>query len=132
MEQPSGPDTASTRATWVGTSDASPPALDDDDDVIDAEIADVPIPAVSAHGTTPAADYSEAGVPSLAYLREKVEARYGTATGSAGLAEAAVERETAGHAASQQQAAQSAAERATALDQAAKDKLAEIRRSLRP
>lgn len=132
MEQPSGPDLASTHARWAGPSDAAPPALDDDDDVIDAEIADVPMPTVSAHGNLPAAEYSEAGVPSLDYLRDRIEGRYGTAMGSAELAQAAAEQEAAGRAAAQQQAAQIAADRRVALDQAAAGKLAEIRRSLQP
>ena len=110
----------------------APPALDDDEDVQDAEIVEsvslVPGPSISL----PAADYSEAGVPSLDYLRDKIEGRYATAIGSTELAEAAAARAAVEKAAAEQQAAVTAEQQRAAREQAAKAKLDEIRRSLHP
>ena len=109
---------------------AAPPPLDDDEDVVDAEI--VEIPSLSAYSTIQAPDYSEAGVPSLDYVRDKIEGRFATATGSAELAQAAAERETIARAAAQQQAVVVAEQQRAAREQAGRDKLEEIRRQLHP
>ena len=77
-----------------------------------AGIGELPGPAV------PAGNYSAAGVPSLDFVRDKIEGRYATALGAGELAEAVPEVRSA-----QQQAAK--------REQAARDKLEEIRRSLR-
>jgi hypothetical protein len=113
---------------------SAPPALDDDEDVVDAEIVETTSFAtspgtVSADSIAP--DYSEAGVPSLDYVRNKIEGRYGTALGSTELAEAAVAREAAARAAAEQREAVTAEQQRVAREQAAKDKLDEIRRSIK-
>ncbi|OZM81091.1 hypothetical protein [Pseudonocardia sp. MH-G8] len=79
---------------------------------IDAEIVPDPPPPA-----TPAPDYDEHGVPSLDYVRDKIEGRYATSIGAAELAEGTA----AGRDVEQQEADRAAA---------AKAKLDEIRRSL--
>ena len=112
----------------------APPALDDDADVVDAEIVEVVDSTAAAGGLgtarSIAPDYSDAGVPSLDYLRNKIEGRYGTALGSTELAEAAATREAAARAEAQQRELVTAEEQRAAREQAAKDKLDEIRRSI--
>ena len=117
------PSTELIHLRGAGAGPAAPPALDDDADVIDAEIVET-VDSI-------APDYSDDGVPSLDYLRNKIEGRYGTALGSAELAEAAAAREAVRRAAAEHSAALSAEEQRTAREQAAKDKLDEIRRSIR-
>ncbi len=112
--------------------ETAPPAVDDDDDVIDAEIVELPALTPSAYQALPRPDYSESGVPSLDYVRDKIEGRYATAIGSTELAQAAADREAAARAAAEQRQALTAEEQRVAREQAAKDKLEEIRRSLRP
>ena len=118
----------------TGAQGAVPPALDDDADVVDAEIVETVGPLALPGGLTTAAsiapDYSEAGVPSLDYLRNKIEGRYGTALGSTELAEAAAAREAVARAEAEHRAAVTAQEQRAAREQAAKDKLDEIRRSI--
>ncbi len=140
MNQPSGDDAglAGLPAETPIPEDAAPPAIEDDEDVIDAEIVESPLltPATygnpEAYGSLPAPDYSEAGVPSLDYVRDKIENRFGTAIGSAELAQAAADREAIAKAAAQQRAYVTADQQREARAQAAKDKLDEIRRSLHP
>ena len=72
----------------------------------------VPGPAV------PGPDYSSAGVPSLDYVRDKIEGRYAHSLGAAELAEGIPE-------------VRSFEEQAAKREEAARDKLEEIRRSLR-
>jgi hypothetical protein len=79
---------------------------------IDAEILPEPTPPAP-----PAPDYDEHGVPSLDYVREKIESRYATSIGAAELAE-----DTAAGRSVEEQEAERAA--------AAKAKLEELRRSL--
>ena len=118
----------------AGAQGAEPPALDDDADVVDAEIVETVGPLALPGGLTTAPsiapDYSEAGVPSLDYLRNKIEGRYGTALGSTELAEAAAAREAVARAEAEHRAAVTAQEQRAAREQAAKDKLDEIRRSI--
>ncbi len=109
-----------------------PPPLDDDDDVVDAEIVETPTVRPSAYGLVQAGDYSETGVPSLDYVRDKIESRHATAIGSTELAQAAAVREAAARAAAGQQAALSEDDKRQARERAAKAKLDEIRRSLHP
>ncbi|SDO79584.1 hypothetical protein SAMN04515671_2010 [Nakamurella panacisegetis] len=108
----------------------APPPLDDDEDVVDAEI--VEIPSLSPYPSMPAPDYSEAGVPSLDYVRDKIQGRLATAAGSAELAAAEAEREAAARAAAEQQAAITAEQQRAAREQAGRAKLEEIRRQLHP
>jgi hypothetical protein len=82
---------------------------------VDAEI--VPDPAPPTMPQPPAPDYDEHGVPSLDYVRDKIEGRYATSLGVTELAEG-----TAAARGVEEQEAERAA--------AAKAKLEEIRRSL--
>ncbi len=117
----------------------------EEDDVVDADVVETSVtpapgveptatfaPAGIGSGSAIAPDYNDAGVPSLNYLRDKIEGRYSTALGSTELAEAAVAREASARAAAEQQAAATAEEQRAAREQAAKNKLDEIRRSLHP
>jgi hypothetical protein len=79
---------------------------------IEAEI--VPDPAPQA---PPAPDYDEHGVPSLDYVRDKIESRYATSIGATELAEGTA----AGRSVEEKEAERAAA---------AKAKLDELRRSL--
>jgi len=79
---------------------------------VDAEI--VPDPAAPA---PPPPDYDEHGVPSLDYVRDKIEGRYTTSIGATELAEGTA----AGRSVEEQEAERAAA---------AKAKLEELRRSL--
>ena len=119
-------------STTPARSETAPPALDDDADVVDAEIVEMPGPlALPGAPVDPVApDYSDAGVPSLDYVRNKIEGRYGTALGSTELAEAAAAREAAARAEAEHRATVTADEQRAAREQAAKDKLDEIRRSI--
>ena len=98
-----------------------------DDDIVDAELVPAPIAPAPIPPTTPIAapvpapafDYTDAGVPTLGYLQDKIERRYGNALGGTELAGATPE-------------AQSAATAQEQREKAAADKLEEIRRSLHP
>jgi len=65
------------------------------------------------------ADYTAAGVPSLDFVRDKIEGRYAQSLGSTELAQETPE-------------ARSVQEQAEAREEAARDRLAAIRRSLHP
>jgi len=141
MVHPADPPENNTSASPAGgqTVDPStvPPPLDDDADVVDAEIVESAAP-VSPSAPFPAAnyanypDYTEAGVPSLDYVRNKIEGRYTTALGSTELAQEAADREVERRAAAEKEAALTAEAQRVAREQAAHDKLEEIRRSLHP
>ena len=103
-----------------------------DDPIEDAEIvepAPTATPPAAAGGSAvvpvpgapvpplPPPDYDERGVPSLDYLRNKIEGRYATSLGAAEL----VEDSAAGRDVEQQEADRAAK---------ARDKLEEIRRSM--
>jgi hypothetical protein len=68
--------------------------------------------------TAPPPDYSAAGVPSLDFVRDKIEGRYARSLGSTELAEETPE-------------ARSFQEQAAQREEAAQERLAAIRRSLR-
>ena len=78
---------------------------------LDAELVTEPEPR------TAQPDYDERGVPSLDYVRDKIESRYATSLGAAELAEGTAEGRTL-------------EEQEAEREQAAKAKLDEIRRSL--
>jgi len=89
-------------------------------EVIDAEIVEDPAALLAAAKADPPAftpDYDDHGVPSLDYVRAKIEGRSATAVGSTELA-----GETAQGRALDEQMAE--------RDRKAKEKLDEIRRSL--
>jgi hypothetical protein len=88
-----------------------------DDGVVDAEVVAPLVPVPPPAAPTPAPDYDEHGVPTLDYVRDKIEGRYATSLGHTELA-----GETAAGRAVEQQEAERAAK--------AKAKLEEIRRSL--
>ncbi|GAA0937008.1 hypothetical protein [Pseudonocardia zijingensis] len=79
---------------------------------IEAQIVPEPAPP-----SPPAPDYDEHGVPSLDYVRDKIEGRYATSLGATELAEGTA----AGRSLEEQEAERAAA---------AKAKLEELRRSL--
>ena len=81
------------------------------DEPIDAEI--VPEPAAAP----PATGYTDSGVPTLDYVRDKIEGRYATALGMEELV-------------GDTDQARSLDEQEAARKKAAEEKLAEIRRSL--
>jgi hypothetical protein len=115
-----------------------------DDEIVDAEIVETPEPppaaatpgppagpaspgnAAAVRGSAPVpgvpadpvTDYTDAGVPTFAYLQEKVERRYATALGSQELAEATIPQVA------------EAAKRREDLAKSAQERLEEIRRSL--
>jgi hypothetical protein len=66
----------------------------------------------------PAPDYNQAGVPSLDYVRDVIETRFGTSLGATELAGETAE-------------AKSLDEQMAEREQAGKDRIEEIRRSLR-
>jgi phage shock protein A len=86
---------------------------------VEAEIVEeraaAPTPTPTA--PPPAPDYDERGVPSLDYVRDKIETRYATSIGAAELAEGTAE-------------ARSVEEQEAERERAAKAKLEEIRRSM--
>ena len=69
--------------------------------------------------TAPPADYTAGGVPSLDFVRNKIEGRYATSLGATELAEDVIPE------------VKSAREQAAAREEAARDKLEAIRRSMR-
>lgn len=81
---------------------------------LDAEIVQ---DATTPPPPPPVADYDERGVPSLDYVREKIETRYATSIGAAELAENTAE-------------ARGVAEQEAERERAAKARLEEIRRSM--
>jgi hypothetical protein len=88
------------------------------DEPVEAELVAEPT-GPARTGPPPAPDYDEHGVPSLDYVREKIEGRYATSVGLTELAE-----DTPAARTEQQQAAD--------REEAARTRLEEIRRSLRP
>jgi phage shock protein A len=83
------------------------------DEPIDAEIVPEPAPAPAP----PPTGYTDGGVPTLDYVRDKIEGRYATALGMEELV-------------GDTEQARSLAEQEAARKKAAEEKLAEIRRSL--
>ncbi len=90
---------------------------EDDPRVVDAEVVEEPSAPTA---TPPPADYSEGGVPSFDYVRDRIENRAGTAAGSVDLAG------LGGSGPDVQSLDEQLAER----EEAGRAKLAEIRRSL--
>jgi phage shock protein A len=64
-------------------------------------------------------DYTEAGVPTLDYVRDRIEGRYATALGASELAD-------------ESEKGREIAEQLAERDEAAKERLEQIRKSLRP
>ncbi|RSM40693.1 hypothetical protein DMA12_26045 [Amycolatopsis balhimycina DSM 5908] len=97
-----------------------------DPDVVDGEIVDetptaaLAIPSPPLPQSLPDPDYSEGGVPSFDFVRDKIENRYTTSLGSVDVAGLGTEN-----------TAETLDKKIADRDQAAKDRLAEIRRSMR-
>lgn len=87
-----------------------------DTDPVDAEIVE-PASTPAPPAAPPAPDYDEHGVPSLDYVRDKIEGRWATATGAQELA-------------ADTPRARSLEQQEADREKAAKSKLDEIRRSL--
>lgn len=77
------------------------------------------MPTVPTVPTVPATDYTDAGVPTLDYLQDKVEKRYATSLGSTELAQGTA----AGNCLAEQRAER---------DRLAAEKLEQLRKSLHP
>ncbi|WP_370965237.1 PspA/IM30 family protein [Amycolatopsis sp. cg9] len=95
---------------------------DRDPNVLDGEIVDdTPTAAIAVPSPPlPEPDYSDGGVPSFDFVRDKIENRYTTSVGAAEVAGLGTEH-----------TADALDKKIADRDQAAKDRLAEIRRSMR-
>ena len=93
----------------------------EDPNVVDGEIVDETPTAALAIPSPPLPDpdYSEGGVPSFDFVRDKIENRYTTSLGATELAGLGTENTAA-----------AVDKKFADREQAAKDRLAEIRRSL--
>src|SRR6185312_6659580 len=119
------PEEPTPEAKQSGTQQAEKPepgpseSADPDAEIVDAELVPTPIATTTPTSAVPAPtfDYTDAGVPTLGYLQDKIERRYGNALGGTELAEATKEAQTAAKAQEER-------------EKAAADKLEEIRRSL--
>lgn len=96
---------------------AVPDDSSDDAEIVDAEIVSDPTPFRPdlTLPPPPAFDYTDAGVPTLDYVRDRIEGRIGTAHGQQEL---------------QEQRAREQAAAATERERLARAKLDEIRKSL--
>ncbi|MFI5590296.1 hypothetical protein ACIA5G_34990 [Amycolatopsis sp. NPDC051758] len=95
---------------------------EDDPNVVDGEVVDETPTAALAIPSPPLPDpdYNEGGVPSFDFVRDKIENRYTTSVGSTEVAGLGTDNTV------------DALDKQIAdRDQAAKDRLAEIRRSMR-
>ncbi|MFJ9782349.1 hypothetical protein ACIRSS_22395 [Amycolatopsis sp. NPDC101161] len=95
---------------------------EDDPNVLDGEIVDeTPTAAIAVPSPPlPDPDYSTGGVPSFDFVRDKIENRYNTSVGSVEVAGLGTDT-----------TAETLDKQIADRDQAAKDRLAEIRRSMR-
>lgn len=98
------------------TGSSAPPPEPIDTGPIDPEPIEAEI-VPSAPPEPPAPDYDERGIPSLDYVRDKIEGRFATSLGGTELAEGTPE-------------ARSLEEQQAEREKAAKAKLDEIRRNL--
>jgi phage shock protein A len=91
-----------------------------DEPVVDAEIVEESKDLVAAPPppVVPAGDYTEAGVPTFDYVRDRIENRVGTSVGAQELADATPEGKTV-------------EDQFEARKKAGQDRLEEIRRSMR-
>lgn len=99
------------------TATPATPATSDTDDIVDAGIVPTPPALGTAGAPAPAFDYTDSGVPTLDYVRDRIEKRWGTAQGSAEIAGAT-------------EAAEQQKKRDEDREKLAAEKLAEIRRGL--
>ncbi|GAC71006.1 hypothetical protein [Gordonia soli] len=101
------------------SSDPSAAATSRDDEIFDAEIVSpgTPIPPTPGDPHLPGAQYTDAGVPTFDFVRDKIENRIATAIGSEELAHESAE-------------GRQVDEMIRKRDEAAKKKLDEIRKSM--
>jgi hypothetical protein len=95
----------------------------DDPNVVDAELVEsttTPALPATVAPELPEPDYTEAGVPGFDYVRDRIEKRFTTSVGATELAGLGGKEDIA-----------SLDKKLADRDQAARDKLAEIRRSMR-
>jgi phage shock protein A len=85
---------------------------------LDAEIVDEPTAVDAAPPVVPERDYTERGVPTFDYVRDRIENRVGTSVGAGELADATPE-------------GKAVEDQFEARKKAGLDKLEEIRRSMR-
>jgi hypothetical protein len=95
---------------------------EDDPNVVDGEVVDeTPAAALAVPSSPlPDPDYNEGGVPSFDFVRDKIENRYTTSVGSTEVAGLGTDNTV-----------DALDKKIGDRDQAAKDRLAEIRRSMR-
>ncbi|MEU4669626.1 hypothetical protein AB0F91_16995 [Amycolatopsis sp. NPDC023774] len=91
----------------------------DSQEPVDAEIVESPASSGVPAADLPGPDYSEGGVPSFDFVRDRIENRYNTSVGA---------QELAGIGGPE--TIESLDKKIADRDKAAKDKLAEIRRSM--
>lgn len=96
------------------------PDRPEQDEVLDAEVVEPTTPALSSQPppVVPEGDYTDAGVPSFDFVRDRIEGRYATSLGAGELPEEAA-------------TTSSLDEQMAKREQAGRDKLEEIRRAMR-
>ncbi len=91
---------------------------------VDAELVEdpptTPVPAAAFPPAVPEPDYSEGGVPSFDFVRDRIEQRYSTSVGATEVAGLGTDNTV-----------EALDKKIADRDQAAKDKLEQIRRSMR-
>jgi hypothetical protein len=94
----------------------------DDSSVVNAELVEDPTTTLPAAigPAVPEPDYTETGVPTFDYVRDRIENRFTTSVGATEVAGLGGEQDVA-----------SLDKKLAARDQAAREKLAEIRRAMR-
>ncbi len=116
MSDPSRPPPDRPSTTAESTETEPTESEPTDSEIVEGEIVEEEPRAVPA--AVPSADYDEHGVPSLDYVRNKIEDRYATSIGATELAGGTTE-------------SRALDEQIAAREKAAKAKLDEIRKSLR-
>jgi len=121
LPQPSGAAPVAEGGLQPPAGSPSPTAADDE--ILDAVIVDDPTGAPASSGVGPAfpvltpTGYTDAGVPTLDYVQDRIEARIGRALGTAELDQSS-------------EVGRTVEKQAADREQAAKDRLAAIRKSL--
>jgi hypothetical protein len=95
-----------------------------DQEPVDAELVEdpptTPVPAAAYAPSVPEPDYSDGGVPSFDFVRDRIEQRYTTSVGATEVAGLGTDNTV-----------EALDKKIADRDQAAKDKLEQIRRSMR-
>ncbi len=110
-------------ATDPNAGQSTAPSADTAAASTEAPVAGPAAASVAATATAPASapvtDYTDAGIPTMEYLQDRIDRKYGTALGATELAQSTAARKT--H-----------AQRDAELATAAKERLEQIRRSMGP